>query len=211
MTKRRRSKRHRRPMSTATKRRISAALRGKKHPHRGVRPTAATRARESAAHKGRRHPHKGHRMSAATRAKISRALKGRHHKTHCHCGTSSKNSLKKRRAQHAQSISKLLHGDTVKLKMTKTRGKKRSKVHSKAHAKTHVTMRGSFLGHDFTMTASPRRSSVKRGKGKCHCPKRNAKHHARIRKHLARHSAHHASHSRRQSHGRGKTSVFFTP
>lgn len=203
-------------MTAATRRKISAALRGKKHPHRGVRPTAATRARESAAHRGKRHPHKGHRMSAATRAKISRALKGRHHKTRCHCGSSSKHSLKRRRVQYSQGTmtigGKTMHVTMIAVGAGKTRGKKRHKVHSKAHAtKTRPSTGTGTNRAKGVQGLKMRPTSKKRKTGKCHCPKRNAKHHARIRKHLARHSAHHASHSRRQTHGRGTTSVFFQP
>lgn len=211
---RRRGKRHRRPVTAATRRKISAALRGKKHPHRGVRPTAATRARESAAHRGKRHPHRGHPMSAATRAKISRALKGRHHKRRCHCGSSSKHSLKRRRAAYAQGpmAARSLHSSPFlsgsgAAKSTKTRGKKRNKVHGKAHVTK--TRNVSVAGPWGSVTIH--KKSTKRKTGKCHCPKRHAKHHARLHKHLARHAHHHASKARRQKHGRGKTSVFFQP
>lgn len=67
------------PMSASAKAKLSASLRGKKHPHKGHPMSAAARAKLSAERRGKPHPHKGHRLSAATRAKISRALKGRPH------------------------------------------------------------------------------------------------------------------------------------
>jgi hypothetical protein len=67
-------------VSAATRAKISAALRGKKHPHKGHAITAQTRAKIAAAERGKRHPHKGHAVTAATRAKISAALKARHRK-----------------------------------------------------------------------------------------------------------------------------------
>lgn len=75
-------------LSAATKAKISAKLKGKKHPghkgtHKGHPMSAATRAKISAALKGRHTAgHKGHAMSSATRAKISAALKGKHHAGH---------------------------------------------------------------------------------------------------------------------------------
>lgn len=45
--------------SAATRAKISAALRGRHHPHRGRRWTPAQRAALSARLRGRRHPHKG--------------------------------------------------------------------------------------------------------------------------------------------------------
>lgn len=72
-------------LSAATRKKISNALRGKKHPHKGHPESPATRAKISRALKGKKHPHKGHPESAATRAKISAALRGRHrahHKAH---------------------------------------------------------------------------------------------------------------------------------
>ncbi len=57
-------------LSAATRAKISAALRGKHHPHKGHPMSAATRAKISAALKG-------HPVSASTRAKISRALTGK--------------------------------------------------------------------------------------------------------------------------------------
>jgi hypothetical protein len=67
-------------VSSETRAKLSAAARGKKHPHKGHAVTAATRAKLSAAAKGK--PHKGHAVSSATRAKISAALKGKPHKGH---------------------------------------------------------------------------------------------------------------------------------
>jgi hypothetical protein len=67
-------------VSAATRAKISAALRGKKHPHKGHAITAQTRAKIAAAERGKKHPHKGHAETAATRAKISAALKARHRK-----------------------------------------------------------------------------------------------------------------------------------
>jgi hypothetical protein len=66
------------PISASTRRKISAALKGKKH--KGHPVSAATRAKISAALKGKSHP--GHSPSAATRAKISAALKRATHKAH---------------------------------------------------------------------------------------------------------------------------------
>lgn len=74
------------PMSAATRAKISAALKGRKHArrkgghHKGHPVSAATRAKLSAALRGKHH--KGHHVSAATRAKISAALKGKHHQGH---------------------------------------------------------------------------------------------------------------------------------
>lgn len=65
----------RKPMSAATKAKISRALKGRKHPHKGHRLSAAARAKISAALRGKHH--KGHKESAATRAKISAALRRR--------------------------------------------------------------------------------------------------------------------------------------
>ena len=228
----RRAKRHRRPVSAATRAKESAAHKGKRHPHRGVRPTAAARARESAAHKGKHHHHRGHRLSAATRAKISRALKGRHHKTRCHCGSSSKNSLKHRRAAHFQKTSagllltgsdslgqkvKTTHG--VKIHAVKARTKKRGKARGKRHV-TKTRPSGLLSGKDSLGTKSGgkvRAKSKKGRKGACHCPKRGKKKHARLHKHLARHVAHgrhhaaqhHLKKQRRQKRGKGKTSIIY--
>jgi hypothetical protein len=59
------------PQSAATRAKISKALKGKRHPHRGVSPSAAARAKLSAALKGKPHPHKGvkgpHKRKSATR------------------------------------------------------------------------------------------------------------------------------------------------
>jgi hypothetical protein len=80
---------HRKPLTAATRAKISAALKGKHHAHHGQvvhhvagshKLSAATKAKIAAALKGRHH--KGHPMSAAARAKLSAALKGRHHKGH---------------------------------------------------------------------------------------------------------------------------------
>lgn len=65
------------PLSASAKKKISDALRGKKHPHKGHATTASTRAKIAKAEKGKRHPHKGHAMTTATRAKISAAAKKR--------------------------------------------------------------------------------------------------------------------------------------
>jgi hypothetical protein len=74
-------KRH---LSPETRAKISAAMRGKHHPHRGHAMSAATRAKISQAlHnrlKGRPHPHKGHHLSNQARAKISKAEKGKPHR-----------------------------------------------------------------------------------------------------------------------------------
>lgn len=195
----RRPRRRRRTVSPATRAKISAALRGKKHPHRGVRPSAAARAHESAAHRGKHHHHKGHRMSAATRAKISRALKGRHHKRRCHCGSSSKHSLAVRRARYAQSA----YVNASVKSAVKHHTKKRSKVKAKAKGKPGLYAVGSGTGA--TLGSLERRFSKKRG-GPCHCPKRGKKKHARLRKTHSRASTH-----RTAKHGnRGKTSIGFT-
>lgn len=71
-------KKKRKPVSAATKKKISDALKGKKHRHKGHKTSAATREKLRKALKGKKHPHKGHKMSAATRAKISAALKARY-------------------------------------------------------------------------------------------------------------------------------------
>lgn len=63
-------------LSAATRAKISAALRGRPHPHKGHPLSLATRAKISAALKAK--PHVGHPLSAATKAKISAALKARH-------------------------------------------------------------------------------------------------------------------------------------
>lgn len=77
------------PMTAATRAKISAALRGKHHPHKGHAISSATRAKISAALKGKPHPHKGHAVSASTRAKISAALRGKHHPHRGHPMTSA--------------------------------------------------------------------------------------------------------------------------
>jgi hypothetical protein len=46
--------------SSATKAKISAALHGKHHPHKGHALTAATRLKIAAAERGKHHPHRGH-------------------------------------------------------------------------------------------------------------------------------------------------------
>jgi len=71
------------PVSPATRAKISRALKGKRHPHKGWhghhrKLSAATRTKISKALKGKHHPHRGHRQSAATRRKISKSLRGRH-------------------------------------------------------------------------------------------------------------------------------------
>lgn len=187
----RRARRRRRTLSLAARKRMSAARRGKKHPHRGVHPSAAARAHESAAHRGKRHPHKGHRMSAATRAKLSRALKGRHHKTRCHCGgTRPTHSLKRRRAAHAQKH------HTVK----------RNKVHGRGKLGINSTSasRGSaaFLGKTVSRGKLGINTTSARGgpgaftgkkspkTGKCHCPKTTKAAHARRKRTAARKTAH---------------------
>lgn len=63
-------------LSVKTRARISAAKKGKKHPHKGHKQSTVTRKKISAALKA--HKHKGHKISAATRAKIAAKLKGRH-------------------------------------------------------------------------------------------------------------------------------------
>lgn len=65
------------PMTAATRAKISAALKGKKHPHKGHAVSAQTKAKISAALTGKPHPHAGHPMTAATRAKLSAAAKAR--------------------------------------------------------------------------------------------------------------------------------------
>lgn len=192
----RRPRRRRKPMSLATRKKISAALRGKRHPHRGHRPSAATRARESAAHKGKRHPHKGHRLSAATRAKISRALRGRHHKSRCHCGSSSKHSLKRRRAAHAQGAFSDPGKKTLAAKVTKRHTKKRSKVKSK-----FVQVSKNGLWAEPVKKTGP---TKRRKGGPCRCPKKNAKKHARIRRSHTR-----VTHTKRQTN-RGRTTIGFS-
>jgi NUMOD3 motif len=75
----------RRVVSPATRAKIAAALRGKKHPHKGHAMSVSARGKIAAALRGRKHPgrkgvhHKGHPISAQTRAKISAALTGRKH------------------------------------------------------------------------------------------------------------------------------------
>lgn len=202
----RRPRRRRRPVSAATRARISAALRGKKHPHRGVRPSAATRARESAAHKGKRHPHRGHRMSAATRAKISRALKGRHHKTRCHCGSSSKHSLTRRRAAHAQRFHGGIGGAEITSKVTKKHTKKRNKVHRKIVSSSSGGSLWAQPKSGATLATITKHVTKSRKTGKCRCPKKGAKHHARIRKTHGR-ATHHRN---KQMRNRGKTTIAFT-
>lgn len=64
------------PLSAAAKK-ISDALRGRKHPHKGHAESADTRAKISKAEKGKKHPHRGHPMTTATRAKLSEAAKKR--------------------------------------------------------------------------------------------------------------------------------------
>jgi hypothetical protein len=63
----------RKPMSAATKAKLSRAMKGKKHPHKGHPMSAAARAKLSAALKGKHH--KGHAESASTRAKIAAKLR----------------------------------------------------------------------------------------------------------------------------------------
>jgi hypothetical protein len=72
---------HRRgkPLSSATRAKISKALTGKKHPHKGHAMSAAAKAKLSAARKGKKHPHKAHPLSAATKAKLAAARKGKKH------------------------------------------------------------------------------------------------------------------------------------
>ncbi|MEV8324511.1 NUMOD3 domain-containing DNA-binding protein [Kitasatospora sp. NPDC056731] len=70
----------RRHLSVQARAKLSARMRGKKHPHKGHRLSAAARAKISARLRGR-HP-KGHRLSAIARAKISAKLRGRHHPGH---------------------------------------------------------------------------------------------------------------------------------
>lgn len=65
------------PLSASAKKKISDALRGKKHPHKGHAMTAEARAKIAKAEKGKKHPHKGHPMTSATRAKLSEAAKKR--------------------------------------------------------------------------------------------------------------------------------------
>ena len=65
-----------RKLSAATRAKISATLRGRRHPHKGHPLSLATRAKISAALKAK--PHVGHPLSAATKAKISASLKARH-------------------------------------------------------------------------------------------------------------------------------------
>ncbi len=60
-------------MSSATRAKISAALKGKSH--KGHALSASARAKISAALKGKKHPHKGHALSTETRAKIAAALR----------------------------------------------------------------------------------------------------------------------------------------
>ncbi|NUP48069.1 MAG: hypothetical protein HOW97_12250 [Catenulispora sp.] len=82
-------------MSAATRKKISKALKGKHHHHKGHKVSAATRRKLSKALKGKHHRHRKHptglghekarrstgrHLSAKTRKRISAALKGKHHK-----------------------------------------------------------------------------------------------------------------------------------
>ena len=62
-------------MSAATKAKLSKAMKGKRHPHKGHPMSAAAREKLSRAMRGRHHKHKGHKESAATRAKIAAKLR----------------------------------------------------------------------------------------------------------------------------------------
>ena len=72
----------RKPMSAATKAKLSKALKGKKHPHKGHKMSAAARAKLSKEMKGKHRHHKGHKESAATRAKIAAKLRARYAARH---------------------------------------------------------------------------------------------------------------------------------
>jgi NUMOD3 motif len=69
------TKRH---LSAAARARMSAARKGKPHPHKGVHPSALARLHESQAHLGKPHPHKGVHPSAKARADESAAQKARY-------------------------------------------------------------------------------------------------------------------------------------
>jgi hypothetical protein len=66
-----------RKMSEATKRKISAAVQGKKNPFYGKRHSSQWKKRESASKSGKKNPMFGKRHSVATIRKMRQAVLGR--------------------------------------------------------------------------------------------------------------------------------------
>jgi hypothetical protein len=126
------------PMTAATRAKVSAALRGKSHPHKGHAVSTAAKAKISAALKGKPHPHKGHPMTAATRAKIAASLRARPHKAAAH--------VSKRRPRVAGARRAVVHRPVVHRPVGHHPATARATTTSRAAARAKLLANGGAIG-----------------------------------------------------------------